>query len=333
MADIVVTDSGRADLCVLTGCKLDLEIGDGTGNDFELTVDVASGQRVDAGALVYIEGTEYGGVVDASESDSEDGVIRYTGRAWHGMLAGKVVCPPSGQSHRTVSGEANAVLLQMIGLFGLSAVMTASSEDSGLHVSSYRFERYCDGYSGIRKMLASCGARLSIAYDSVIGRAVLAAVPAVDYTTGPDSDIAGIRVRRVHRCVNHLISLGEGEGASRIVRHDYADADGRISQIQTFTGVDEICEVYDYSSADAEQLAERGPERLADLQDAGSLDASLDGVEWEYAIGDVVPGTDVDTGASVKVEVGSKVVVCTDDAITVEYKAGGAAASPALYVL
>ena len=333
MADIVATDSSYADVGVLKGCKLDLEIGDGRKNDCALTVDVSSGQRVDAGALVYIEGTEYGGVVDASESDSAENVIRYTGRTWHGILAGKVVCPPSGQSHRTVSGEANAVLLQMVALFGLSGVMTASAADSGIQISSYRFERYCDGYSGIRRMLASAGARLSIAYDSVIGRAVLSAVPAVDYTTGPDSDMAGIRVRRVHRCVNHLISLGEGEGAARVVRHDYADENGAISQVQTLKGVDEICETYDYSSADAEQLAERGPERLKDLQDMGTLDASLDGDEWEYAIGDVVPGTDIETGASVRVEVGSKVVVCTDDSITVEYGAGGSSASPAAYVL
>ncbi len=38
------------------------EYGD-TGNDFELTLDIDSEQRLDDGAYVYVEGTEWGGVV------------------------------------------------------------------------------------------------------------------------------------------------------------------------------------------------------------------------------------------------------------------------------
>ena len=331
MADIVATGADLSDSCILRGCKLDVEFGD-TGNDIELTVDAGSGQRVELGAFVYVEGTEYGGVVDKSESDPEDGAIRYTGRSWHGILAGKVVMPPSGQSHRTVSGEANALLLSLIGLLGLGDVMTASAEDSGIEVSSFSYDRFCDGYSGARKMLASAGARLAISYDSSLRKAVLSAVPVRDWAVGPDANDALVTSTRVRRCVNHLVSLGSGEGAARIVRHDYADADGAVSQVQTFTGVDEICEVYDFSSADADQLAERAPERLAGLQEIGGFKAQIDG-DCDYAVGETVPGVDLDTGSTVMVPVASKIAVVTDSEIAVEFRAGDVpgAASAASY--
>lgn len=337
MADIVLTDASHRDVGVVRGARLDVEFGRGdskTANTIELKVDVDSGVRAELGAFVYVDGTEYGGVIDESESDPEAGTIAYTGRSWHGILAGKVICPPSGQSHRTASGEANAAILSVVGLLGLGDVMTASSEDSGISVGSYKFARYVDGYTGLLDMLASAGARLRVAYDSTIGRVALSAVPARDDGVGPDSNDARVSVRRVRRCVNHLISLGEGEGASRLVRHDYADASGNVSQVQTLFGVDEICETYDYSSADAERLAESAPERLRDMQDRGGFSAELDS-DRDYAIGDTVPGVDVETGSEVTVPVSSKIVIVTDTDVSVECRAGdvGGAPSPVAYAL
>ena len=336
MADIVATDAGHADVRVLRGCRLDVEFGDATGaassaNSICLTVDADSGQRVAMGAFVYVEGTEYGGVVDESESDPEERTVSYTGRSWHGVLAGKVIEPPDGQDRRTVSGEANGVLLSLIDLLGLAGTMTASAADSGVEVASYSFDRYTDAYSGIRKMLAASGARLGIAYDASLRKAVLSAAPLRDHAVGPTSDDALVSVRRVHRCVNHLISLGSGEGAQRAVRHDYADAAGNVSQTRTFSGIDEICRTYEYTTADAGQLAERGPERLRELQETGSYSATVDD-GGDYAVGETVPGCDIETGEEVLVPIASKIVTVTDTDISVEYRAGDLAASPAAYV-
>lgn len=319
MADIVVTDAGGGTPAILRGCKLDVEFGGSGENSLELAVDVESGQRVALGSYVYIEGTEYGGIVDESESDSDKAVIRYKGRTWHGILAGKVVMPPSGAARRHASGDANACLLDLIELAGLSGVMTAPADPSGIEVD-YDYPRFCDGYAGARGMLASAGARLAVSYDSVLGMAVLSAVPAKTWQAGPDSNSATVKVRRVRRCVNHLVSLGEGTGTSRIVRHDYADAQGDVSQVQSLFGVDEITNTYDYSNADAERLAESAPQRLRDLQDRGSLKAQLSDGEG-YAIGDTVTGIDVATGDEVTVPVGTVIAVATDDYVTVEYRA------------
>lgn len=264
MPDICYTDASRVDVGVLRGASLNTVWGD-SGNDFELTVDIASPERIEDGALVYVEGTEYGGVVDEREASSSDGTIRYRGRSWHGMLRDRVLCPDAGADYLTVSGEANAVLLSLVSRMGLSDVMTVSSAASGIEVR-HQFERFCDAYSGIRAMLSASGARLAVAYDSVASRAVLSAVPVVDWSDGPTSDQAGVDVTRVSRPYNHLVCLGSGELRDRVVQHWYADEAGKVSGKQSLFGVDERATTYDYSNAGADELSVKGPKKLAELE-------------------------------------------------------------------
>ena len=324
MADICYTDSKRTDVGVLLGASLNVEWGD-SGNDFELSVDISSPVRLDDGALVYVEGTEWGGVVDAREASATDGLMRYTGRSWHGVLRDRILCPDAGADYLSVSGEANSVLLSLVSRMGLGDVMTVSAAQSGISVR-HRFDRYTDAYSGIRAMLAASGARLGISYDSRAGRAVLSAVKVADWSDGPTSDAADVDVKRVGRPYNHLICLGSGELRNRVVQHWYADAEGRVSGKQTLFGLDERATVYDYTNASAEQLSQDGPKKLAEYQTADVLEATLD-FDGSYAVGDVVPGVDEDTGTEVSVTVGTVDVTVTADGVTATYRAGGTAAS------
>ena len=326
MPDICYTDARRVDVGVLRGASLNTVWGD-SGNDFELTVDIASPERIEDGALVYVEGTEYGGVVDEREASSSDGTIRYRGRSWHGMLRDRVLCPDAGADYLTVSGEANAVLLSIVSRMGLSDVMTVSSAASGIEVR-HQFERFCDAYSGIRAMLSASGARLAVAYDSAASRAVLSAVPVVDWSDGPTSDQAGVDVTRVSRPYNHLVCLGSGELRDRVVQHWYADEAGKVSGKQSLFGVDERATTYDYSNAGADELSVKGPKKLSEYQQADSMDATLD-VDGAYAVGDVVPGTDVGTGTEVSVVVGTVDATVDELGVTVTYRAGGTAQSGA----
>lgn len=324
MADICYTDASRADVGVLRGASLNVTWGD-SGNDFELTLDLASGVRLDDGALVYVEGTEWGGVVDEREASQSDGTVMYRGRSWHGILRDRVLCPDPGADYLSVSGDANAVLLSLVSRMGLGDVMTAPTSASGIDVR-HTFDRYCDAYAGIRKMLAASGARLAVAYDAAAGRCVLSAVPVMDWTDGPTSDVADVDVTRVHRPYNHLVCLGTGELRDRVVQHWYADERGNVSRTQTLTGIDERATTYDYTNASADELAEEGPKKLAEYQQADSMSATLP-LDGSYAVGDVVPGTDVDTGTEVSVTVGTVDVTVTDDSVTTSYKAGGTASS------
>ena len=58
--DLIYTNADLVDQGVLQDCMLDLAFG-ADENDFELEVP-AEGVTLEAGALLYIEGTEYGGM-------------------------------------------------------------------------------------------------------------------------------------------------------------------------------------------------------------------------------------------------------------------------------
>lgn len=324
MVDLIATDAQHRDMLDIRDCTLDLAFGSDE-NDFQLTVHEPN-IRLEAGAFVYVDGTEYGGIIDSTGSSLEDGVaaVAYEGRTWHGLLASRVIQPPSGQDYRTVSGDATDCIQQVIDHIGLSGVMTTSpARASGLTVSSYRFYRYTDAYTGLKKMLESCGGKLHMAYDS--GMLRLSAMPVATYG-GVDSDLIDYSYDRDWHPVNHLICLGTGEGKDRTVVHLYADRQGEVSETQSITGLDEVQAVYDYSNADRDELLEEGREKLEALQAQGGVDVRIhDGLDLD--IGDVVASHDRLSGIDVTAQVTKKIAKLAHGVLTVSYECGTAGTS------
>lgn len=316
--DLIYMNSSMEDIAVLKAYEFDLAYGSDE-NDFELKVSTEN-HCCKAGYYVYIEGTEYGGIIDAVASDTANEEVTYMGRTWHGILNSKVLCPDSGQDYLSLNGEANTVLGTLISRMGLSSLFAASSDTSTLTLSSYKMERYVTGYDGIRKMLKSVNGKLLMSYNGE--KVILSAVPIVDYTDdGFDSDILSFSVKKASKKVNHLICLGKGELKDRLVVHLYADTSGNISQTQTQTGLDEYSAVYDYSSVeDEEDLIEAGTQRLSELQKQDDLEISLDETEDAYDVGDIVGATDNVTGISIAVPISKKIVVIQNGQESISYE-------------
>ena len=324
MVDLIATDANHRDLLAIRDCTLDLAFGEDE-NDFQLTVHEPN-IRLEAGAFVYVDGTEYGGIIDSTGGSLESNVaaVAYEGRTWHGLLASRIIQPSSGQDYWTVSGDTTDCVQKVIDRIGLSGVMTTSpARASGLTVSSYRFDRYTDAYTGIRKMLESCGGKLHMAYDS--GMLRLSAMPVATYG-GVDSDLIDYSYDRDWHPVNHLICLGTGEGKDRTVVHLYADTEGEVSETQSITGLDEVQAVYDYSNADRDELLEKGREKLEALQAQGGVDVRIhDGLDLD--IGDLVASHDRLSGIDVTAQVTKKIVKLSHGVLTVSYECGTAGAS------
>ena len=314
--DLIYTNSSRVDQGVLLDYELDLAFGSDE-NSFECCVRVGS-HCCESGSLLYMEGTEYGGIVDSIESVTDSKEVIYTGRTWHGILNSKVLQPDSGAAYLTVSGEANSVIASLLTRMGLTDLFAASSEDSGLTVKSYKMNRYISGYDGIMKMLGTFGGKLKMAFSD--GKVVLSAVARVDYTQDEefDADQVPFRAKRNYKGVNHLICLGSGQLEDRMVVHLYADTEGNISQTQTQFDLDEICSIYEYSSIETvEELIQEGTETFKSLMVSDEISIDFDADSDAYDVGDIIGAVDNITGLVAHTTIDKKIVTIKNGQITV----------------
>ena len=317
--DLIITDAAHVDHAAVDAYTLDCAWGEDE-NDFELTI----GRVIPSGAYVYLDGSECGGIVDGLRDKLDRGgsVLTYSGRTWHSILAGKILQPDGGQDWLTVSGDSRTVISSLLDRIGLDPLFTAvAAPDGEAHtIAAYQFDRYVDAYTGMRKMCAASGLKLRLAYRS--GHVETWAEPIGHYGDAIDSDLLDFDVTRTWRPVNHLIGLGKGDLKDRIVSHWYADASGRVSQRQTLTGVDEITQTYDYSNAEADELAKNTREKLEELQSEGDVSVTIrDQTSPMLDVGDTVTARDNITGITVNAAVTKKIVKASRGVLSVDYEA------------
>ena len=341
--DLIYTDASRFDTGVLKGYNFDLAYGKDE-NDFECVI-AANDHCCEADSYLYIENTEYGGIVDDISVDTAAETVSYNGRTWHGILNSKIIVPLKASETSTadvtlkltdaqggslvgvyliISGDANKCLEGLITRLGLDSLFAVSGV-AGVNIAQYQFDRYCEGYFGILKMLKSAGLKLQMAFDAVTRKTILNAVPIVNYSTDEDisSDLFDYKASRKYNSVNHLICLGQGELADRIVVHLYADENGNISSTQSQFGAAEYVTTYENTSDDSKKtLREDGKERLKELWAQDAMELTVNENELEYDINDVIKTTDHITGLTATADITKKIVKITDDALSIEYEAG-----------
>lgn len=317
--DLIYADKSKNDVGVLQDYSFDLAFGSDE-NNFELTVSI-NNNVCQEDYLVYVEGTEYCGIIDGIAVDTSSKTIKYLGRTLHGILNSKILEPNSGQDYLVLSGDANTVLGTIISRIGLTSVFKAKTTTSGITLTSYKVVRYGKAYDVIRDMLDSVGAKLKIEYLN--GYATLSAVYVDSYLDDElDSDHIAFKIEKTYNPVNHLICLGKGDLKDRTVVNLYADASGNISTTRTFSSMDDVTEVYDYPNAEStEQLTTEGKKKLKELNGSDLVEVSLDDT-YSFDIGDVINATDITTGISVTRKVLKKIVTINKYQLKVNYKVG-----------
>ena len=312
----VVFDSALGNVRELADFTLDLAFG---LDENSFTLECEPAHAPIEGQFVFIDGTEYGGVVDevSYEAGREaSGTVLCKGRTWHGILAGKRLLPDSGSGYLSVSGKAGEVLASLIERMGLSGLFSAAYDDSAI---KYTFDRFADGYSGLKAMAKANGRKVAMRRKG--GKVEISLPPIVDYANKVDSDLLDFTLTSVHRCVNHLVCAGTGELENRAVIHFYADAAGNVSHTQTLFGVDEICALYDYSNADADKLEEEGKKKLQEYQTQGSVEVEAHD-DIDVDVGDVISARDNAHGRTVSAEVAKKIVKVSRGVATYSYEVG-----------
>ena len=313
---LVVFDAKLGNVRELQDFELDLAFG---SDENALSLECEAAHAPEEGQFVFIDGTEYGGVVDkvTYEAGREaTGSILCKGRSWHGILAGKRLLPDSGGSYLSVNSKAGDALASLIERMGLSGLFSAAADDTAV---GYTFDRFVDGYSGLKAMAKANGRKVAMRRKG--GKVEISLPPAVDYANKVDSDLLDFTLTSVHRCVNHLVCAGTGELENRAVVHFYADAAGNVSHTQSLFGVDEISALYDYSNADEEKLEEEGRKKLQEYQTQGSVEVEAHD-DIDVDVGDVISARDNAHGRTVTATVAKKIVKVSRGVATYSYEVG-----------
>lgn len=318
--DMIYATDQKEDIGVMKNFTFDLAFGVDE-NNFELTVNT-NNHVCREGYILYIENTEYGGIVDNIRVATASNQLIYGGRTWHGILESKVIEPDQGEDYLVCNGEANQVLGLLINRMGLSDLFKASSESSGLTVNAYKMNRYVKGYLGIRNMLETVNGKLKIDFQE--GFVILSAAPLVDYSQDDEFDSSQIDfdVKKNYRHTNHMICLGKGDLAERQVIHLYADTAGNISHVQSQFGMDEVTDVYENVNAESdEELENGGIKALKEAWNTDELQVNFDSTR-SYDIGDIVGARENTTGIFVARPIAKKIVTIRDDVVVISHKVG-----------
>lgn len=322
--DIIYTSHDRIDQGILHAVSLDVAYGSDE-NDFELIVDASSGIQLEPGALVYIEGTEYGGIVDAYSYSSREQTISYTGRTIHGILTSKIIIPPKGQDYLVAQGELHDIIRHVIEDTALNSLVKVSKESTGKWLK-FQFNRYTNVWEALCALTARSSMRPKFAWN---GMTLSLSVEDIVSHKALDTDIIEHSFTHIFRPINHLICLGGGQLRDRVVIDLFADEQGNVSQTQSLFGIDEVTATYDYNNAERDELLSEGIKKLKDLQDASSVEISL-ASDADYALGDIITSYDAATGSEITAQINKKIVHIKGDKISIEYKVGGSAKGTSL---
>ena len=329
--DLIYTDKQRKDIGVMKDYTFDLAFGTDE-NDFELTTELEN-HCCEANGLVYIENTEYGGIIDGLGVATSDDKLTYKGRTWHGILNSKIIEPKDDKSPLKVSGEVNHIIGNLISRCGLSNLFIASSNNSGLYTDGYSFDKYIGMYSGLKKLVESVNGKLKFSYTN--GKVIVSAVPLIDYSKDEqfDNDQVEMEIDKVYNSVNHLICVPkekekkeEDEEPLPIV-HLYRNRNGVFSQTQTFQGLDEIMGVYEYSTQDdmdelLKDLKIGNVEKLKNHVKYDSVQMDFEAEEDSYDVGDIIGAREIITGTVASAKITKKIVTIRQGAVNIQYKVG-----------
>lgn len=223
---------------VLNVYTFDMSYGE-KENDFELKSPMGETQ-LEQDMIVYVSGTEFGGIIDSIEVDTSNRMMIYTGRSFQGILENKILYPKPGYDYMFVSGEANEVLAQLLERMNVTpgddnelyvspptSFITASTEDSGIYVDAKvtsESGNYAHGYTFIRDLLYANGAK------PLIIDGVLSAVPLMDYSNDDDflEGTDQFQAKRNYNSLNRLHCMGSGNLADRYTIDLYLDENGGL---------------------------------------------------------------------------------------------------------
>lgn len=319
--EFILTDTDKNDIGPYAE-DLDFESGDETTlNNFQIY-----SSTLKWGYWIYAPGTEWGGTVEYMSDRNNADASTWMGHTFRGLLMQDVIEPPAGEDYKTVSGEANAIIRELLSNV-LGGFFHVPETDSGLTISSYRFSLYVKMGTGIMDMLSTYGYRLYIhAEKETAGEPFVVyaeAVPAekISGEFNKDSSVP-MEITVDYLGVNHLVCMGSGQLQARQRIDLHLQPDGSISTEQYYTGFEERTAYYDCANAQSlEDLEDNGRKQFKEIMQKTEFRLELP--DGEYEIGDIISATHIESGLQIQKKIIGKILRRVDGVITVEHEMEG----------
>ena len=116
--------------------------------------------------------------------------------------------------------------------------------------------------------------------------------------------------------MNHLVVLNP---ESQTKLDLYADSNGNISQTKSFTGIEEIEELYECNESDSAAFKQSGIEQFKTVMNRKSFSMDVERLDLDIDIGDIIGGRDYITGMSLKKPIKTKIYRIENNSISLEY--------------
>ena len=322
--ELIITDKNYNELGYLNNYSLDLEVGKYgvASNDFNLTIStdyIVDKFGIDS--LFYIEGTEYGGLVESIAVDTENKQITYIGKTFRGILEKEYIQPPENEAYYKLIGEANECIQKLIGNKFNDLFVVDDVKLSGVNIN-YNI-RDLNLLQALEKSLGTKNCKLSVAHHQD-GHIHLYTDEIKDLSESIQYDNSykiGMNVQTKSKAYNHILALGKGELTERLRVNLYLQKDGTWSDVECYKLLDKKSYKYeDTNTDDAEELKSNAIEKVEEENGTDTLDISFESDNADLF--DIVGAKEQITGISFKEKITQKILKITNDSVEISYKVG-----------
>lgn len=245
--EVYYADHNRTDIGVLDTYEISIDLAD--EKDFSIT---SPDPVIPIGGFWYILNTEYGGIVDAFYTDSDEESITYEGRSFRGILASHIVdvegkqrvipdkysadvdasgaiADDSDMLKATITDCFNELVVDFGGLFVVDEPDT--NEDIDIRVPEYVIPAGTTVYDAMVGLAKSIDFTFVLEYrsDKCIHIVPILIQDYTDYLKGSKYEGLGFQTDITNKVTNHLISTAFDEDTGELYRiHFFVDENGGI---------------------------------------------------------------------------------------------------------
>ena len=291
--------------------NFDCEIGD--QNDFAFTVSyITEPKALDLmDSYMYIDGTEYGGLITARKIDKTTCNVTLSGQTFRGYLSSKIVLVPDGEDYYIVNGNLRSEIFR---LFDNCKMPTDWKIGNIENIPvNYQCNRYCT----LLEVISGICEKYSLSMNFKYTGDVIFSINSTDKILKVSSEDNDIRlvINQNKNVPNKMVSLGKGELKDRTVLY-FKQENGNISKI-TKSELMPGDNIYLYNNSSSENLEDDSIKKFKELltgYNNGFINlAEISYLDIKVELGNIIEIFEPITRLQIYVKAMKKIVTKKDD--------------------